>query len=99
MLGIGECFHCTRVNFDATEDSILRELKNACMEDPGNPTFWSEVKKRRVDLGPITASEAAKHGGKSNIVDRSTEEVRQCTVLKKLANAFSVLELIKKKIL
>jgi len=55
-------------------NSILRELKNACMEDPGNPAFWNEVKKRRADLGLITASEAAKHGGKSNIVDKSTEE-------------------------
>ena len=99
MLGIGECFHCAHVNFDATEDSILRELKNACMEDPGNPTFWSEVKKCRADLGPITASEAAKHGGKSNIVDRSTEEVRRCIVLKDLTNAFSVLVKMIKNIL
>jgi hypothetical protein len=79
MLGIGVCFHCTGVNFDATDDRILHELKDACMEDPGNLAFWSEVKKRRADLGPITASEAAKHGGKSDIVDKSTEEVRQCT--------------------
>lgn len=91
MLGIGVCFCCTRANFDATEDSILRELKNACMEDPGNPAFWNEVKKRRADLGLITASEAAKHGGKSNIVDKSTEEVRRCTVLDDLTNALSVL--------
>ncbi|KAF8272335.1 SPOC like C-terminal domain-containing protein [Lactarius quietus] len=55
-------------------NSILRELKNACVGDPGNTAFWNELKKRRADLGLITASEAAKHGGKSNIDDRSTEE-------------------------
>jgi hypothetical protein len=90
MLGIGVCFYCSRVNFDATEDSILRELKNACMGDPGNPAFWNEVKKRRADLGLITASEAAKHGGKSNIVDKSTE-VRRYTILEDLTDALSVL--------
>lgn len=79
MLGIGVFFYCTRVDFDATEYSILRELRNACMEDPGNPAFWNEIKKRRVDLGLITATEAAKHGGKSDIVDKSMEEVRWCT--------------------
>ncbi len=83
--------HCTRVNFDVTEHSILRELKNACMKDPGNPAFWSEVKKHRADLGLITVSEAAKHGGKSNIVDGSTEEVRRCTILEDLANTLPVL--------
>jgi hypothetical protein len=91
MLGISACFYCTHVNFDAMGDSILRELKNACMEDPGNPAFWNEVKKRRADLGLITASEAAKHGGKSSIADKSTEEVRGCTVLEDLTNPLPVL--------
>ncbi|KAH9075752.1 SPOC domain-like protein [Lactarius deliciosus] len=59
---------------DVTGDSILRELKNACMKDPGNPAFWNEVKKHRADLGLITVSEAAKHGGKSNVIDKLTEE-------------------------
>jgi hypothetical protein len=68
----------------------LRELKNACLKDPGNPAFWSEVKKHRADLGLITVSEAVKHGGKSNI-DGSTEEVRGCTILENQTNALSVL--------
>jgi hypothetical protein len=72
-------------------DSILRDLKNACLKDPGNPAFWSEVKKHRADLGLITVSEAAKHGGKSKIGDGSTEEVRGCTVLENQTNALSVL--------
>jgi len=55
-------------------NSILRELKNACLKDPGNPAFWSEMKKHRADLGLITVSEAAKHGGKSKVGDGSTDE-------------------------
>ena len=68
----------------------MRELKNACLKDPGNPAFWSEVKKHRADLGLITVSEAAKHGGKSKIGDESTE-VRGCTVLENQTNVLSVL--------
>ena len=79
------------MDFDATEYSILRELRDACVEDPGNPAFWKEIKKRRVELGLITASEAAKHGGKSNIADKSMEEVRGCNILEDLADALSVL--------
>ena len=63
----------------------------ACLKDPGNSTFWSEVKKHRADLGLITVSEAAKHGGKSNIGDGSREEVSGCTVLENQTNASSVL--------
>jgi hypothetical protein len=46
-----------------------------CTKEPGNPAFWNEVKKNK--LGLITASEAARHGGKSNIPDASAEEVRR----------------------
>jgi hypothetical protein len=44
------------------------------MKEPGNPVFWDEVKKNKMGL--ITASEAARHGGKSNVPDSSVEEVR-----------------------
>ncbi|KAF8480890.1 SPOC domain-like protein [Russula ochroleuca] len=53
-------------------NSILRKLKMECTKEPGNPAFWNEVKKNK--LGLITASEAARHGGKSNIPDASAEE-------------------------
>jgi len=55
-------------------NSILRELKTACAKESGNPTFWDEVKKRKVDLGLISASEAARHGGRSKVSDSSAEE-------------------------
>jgi ATP-dependent DNA helicase 2 subunit 2 len=56
-----------------TGNSILRKLKMECTKEPGNPAFWEEVKKNKVGL--IAASEAARHGGKSNIPDSSAEEV------------------------
>jgi ATP-dependent DNA helicase 2 subunit 2 len=64
----------------AIGNSILRELKMECAKEPGNPTFWGEIKKRKGDLGLITASEAARYGGKSNILDASVEEVRHSLV-------------------
>jgi ATP-dependent DNA helicase 2 subunit 2 len=62
----------------AIGNSILRELKTACAKEPGNSTFWDEMEKRKVDLGLITASEAARHGGRSNVLDSSVDEVRRC---------------------
>lgn len=62
----------------ATGNSILRELKAVCAKEPGNLVFWDDMKKHKADLGLITASEAAKHGGKSNVLASSAEEVRHC---------------------
>jgi ATP-dependent DNA helicase 2 subunit 2 len=59
----------------ATGNSILRKLKMECTKEPGNPDFWDEVKKNKIGL--ITASEAAKHGGRSKVPDSSAEEVRR----------------------
>jgi hypothetical protein len=50
-------------------NSILRKLKAECTKEPGNPVFWDEVKKNKIDL--IIASEAARHGGRSNVPDSS----------------------------
>jgi len=55
-----------------TWNSILRKLKMECTKEPGNPVFWDEVKKNKIGL--ITASEAARHGGKSNVPDSSVGE-------------------------
>ena len=55
--------------------SILRNLKTECTKEPGNLVFWDEVKKNNIGL--ITASEAARHGGKSNVPDSSAEKVRR----------------------
>ncbi len=83
--------NCCAFRDDITENSISHELKNACMKDPGNLAFWSEVKKHRADLGLITVSEAAKHGGKSNVSNGSAEKVRWCINLENLTHTSSVL--------
>ncbi len=57
-----------------------------CVEEPGNPVFWDEVKKQKADLDLITASEAARHGGRSNVLDSTVEEVRYCLEKAHLAN-------------
>jgi ATP-dependent DNA helicase 2 subunit 2 len=72
--------HYLLYDLEAIGNSILRELKMECAKEPGNPAFWGEIKKRKGDLGLITASEAARYGGKSNILDASMEEVRHCLV-------------------
>ena len=56
------------------ESSILRKVKTECTKESRNTVFWDEVKKNKIGL--ITASEAARHGGKSNVSDSSAEEVR-----------------------
>ena len=75
MLGTGVCVFLLSNSWIlwATGNSILRKLKMECMKEPGNPAFWDEVKKNK--LGLIAASEAARHGGRSNISDSSAEEV------------------------
>jgi hypothetical protein len=75
MLGTGVCVFLLSNAWIlwATGNSILRKLKMECTKQPGNLAFWDEVKKNKVGL--IAASEAARHGGKSNIPDSSAEEV------------------------
>ncbi|KAI9512304.1 SPOC domain-like protein [Russula earlei] len=58
--------------------STIWLLKAVCAKEPGNSAFWNEVKKQQTNLGLITASEAARHGGKSNFLDSLAEEVRCC---------------------
>jgi Ku C terminal domain like len=75
MLGTGACVSTIQCmnSYRPLGNSILRKLKIECTKEPGNPAFWDEVKKNK--LGLITASEASKHGGKSNIADSLAEEV------------------------
>ena len=56
--------------------SFLRNLKEKCLSKPGNPEFWSDVKKVGRDLSLISKGEAKKQGGLSSIVDNEAEEVR-----------------------
>ena len=46
------------------------------MSKPGNPGFWSDVKKVGRDLSLISRGEAKKQGGVSSIADDEAEEVR-----------------------
>ncbi|KAI0063150.1 SPOC domain-like protein [Artomyces pyxidatus] len=54
-------------------NSFIQELKSSCLEDPGNPAFWEEVRKEGRGMSLIGRSEAKKHGGKSNISDTSAD--------------------------
>ena len=56
--------------------SFLRNLKEKCLSKPGNPEFWSDVKKIGRDLSLISKGEAKKQGGLSSIEDNEAEEVR-----------------------
>lgn len=55
--------------------SFLRNLKEKCLSKPGNPEFWSDVKKVGRDLSLISKGEAKKQGGLSSIADDEAEEV------------------------
>jgi ATP-dependent DNA helicase 2 subunit 2 len=46
------------------------------LSKPGNPEFWSDVKKVGRDLSLISKGEAKKQGGLSSIADDEAEEVR-----------------------
>ena len=56
--------------------SFLRNLKERCLSKPGNPEFWSDVKKVGGDLSLISKGEAKKQGSLSSIADDEAEEVR-----------------------
>lgn len=43
---------------------------------PGNPEFWSDVKKIGRNLSLISKAEARKQGGLSSVADDEAEEVR-----------------------
>lgn len=56
--------------------SFLRNFKGKCLSKPGNPEFWSQVKKVGRDLSLISKGDAKKQGGLSSIADDEAEEVR-----------------------
>ena len=56
--------------------SFLRNFKEKCLSKPGNPEFWSDVKKVGRDLSLISKGEAKKQGSLSSISDNDAEEVR-----------------------
>ncbi|KAI0039555.1 SPOC domain-like protein [Auriscalpium vulgare] len=50
-------------------NSFLQELKDACLDDPGNSAFWKQVQSEGRGMGLIAKTEAKEHGGKSAITD------------------------------
>lgn len=56
--------------------SFLRDLKEKCLSKPGNPEFWSDVKKVGRHFSLISKGEAKKQGSLSSIADVEAEEVR-----------------------
>lgn len=56
--------------------SFLRNLKEKCLSKPGNPEFWSDVKRVGRDLSLISKGETKEQGGLLSIADDEAEEVR-----------------------
>ncbi|KAF8807166.1 SPOC domain-like protein [Phlegmacium glaucopus] len=55
-------------------NTFLRNLKEKCLTKPGNPEFWSDVKKIGRDLSLISRVEAKTQGGLSSVADDEVEE-------------------------
>ncbi|KAF9014914.1 SPOC like C-terminal domain-containing protein [Cyathus striatus] len=73
-----EILECMKVLRDTClkEDEIdawngfIEDLKGKCLAKPGNPAFWSQVKKEGRVLGLITQEEAEEIGGVSTVSGR-----------------------------
>jgi hypothetical protein len=61
--------------------SFLSTLKEKCLQAPGNPEFWSELKALGRDMSLISNKEARKYGGAASISERRAEEVRMNELL------------------
>lgn len=56
--------------------SFLPKLKEKCLSKPGNPDFWSDIKKIGRDLSLISKEEVKKQGGLSSVANDEAEKVR-----------------------
>ncbi|KAF9448857.1 SPOC domain-like protein [Macrolepiota fuliginosa MF-IS2] len=78
----GEMIECLKVLRDTClkEDEIdawnafLPNLKEKCLQKPGNPEFWDEVKALGRDISLISNKEARKYGGAASVSERRAEE-------------------------
>jgi hypothetical protein len=52
----------------------LRELKFACLNSPGNATFWEEIKGLGLRGGLISEAEALQYSGISDVSQEEAEE-------------------------
>jgi len=58
-------------------NNFIKDLRQACLADPGNKEFWSEVQKQGRKMSLISKPEAAKNGGISAIPESDAEEFLQ----------------------
>ncbi|KXN84807.1 ATP-dependent DNA helicase II subunit 2 [Leucoagaricus sp. SymC.cos] len=56
-------------------NSFLPNLKEKCLQSPGNPEFWSEVKALGRYISLISNKEAKQHGGAASVSEGRAEEV------------------------
>lgn len=57
------------------DSSYLRDLKRACLSDPGNSQFWEALRSKGSKMGLIGSSEAKRLGGTSDVSDAEAEVV------------------------
>jgi hypothetical protein len=78
MLGTSELLGSISDHYyiDCSESSFLPRLKDACISEPGNREFWSQVRDQGPSMSFISDTEAAKYGGRSSITNRECVEVR-----------------------
>ncbi|ETW87659.1 hypothetical protein HETIRDRAFT_41157 [Heterobasidion irregulare TC 32-1] len=56
-------------------NSFLKGLREACLADPGNPSFWQEIRKQGAKMSLIGKSEAKRQGGRSDVPDDVAHDV------------------------
>ncbi|KAG0703074.1 SPOC like C-terminal domain-containing protein [Suillus ampliporus] len=56
-------------------NAFLRDLKESCLEESGNPEFWQEVQKLGRSISLISQPEAKKLGGRSEFSESASEAV------------------------
>ena len=56
--------------------SFLHDLRKACLSNPGNTEFWTDIQGQGREMSLISKSEAAKQGGISSITEPEAEQVR-----------------------
>ncbi|KAJ3563470.1 hypothetical protein NP233_g8920 [Leucocoprinus birnbaumii] len=55
-------------------NAFLPTLKEKCLQTPGNPEFWSELKSLGRDISLISNKEARKYGGAASVSERRAED-------------------------
>ncbi|KAG2132365.1 SPOC like C-terminal domain-containing protein [Suillus clintonianus] len=59
-------------------NAFLKDLKESCLKEAGNPEFWQEVQNIGRSISLISAPEAKKLGGHSEFSESASEAVSRC---------------------